>query len=118
LNSTLKSLLFWMVLVVIGVLIWNFSTTFQRGPSPIAFTTFLGHVEKNQVIAVTITGNEITGELSSDTGNGKEQFRTYVPGTHYEDWPTNSRKKTSSSRRNQRRPVLGPHCCTRGRPSC
>ena len=32
LNSTLKSLLFWMVLVVVGVLIWNFSTTFQRGP--------------------------------------------------------------------------------------
>ena len=30
LNSTLKSLLFWMVLVVVGVLIWNFSTTFQR----------------------------------------------------------------------------------------
>ena len=30
LNSTLKSLLFWMVLVVVGVLIWNFSTNFQR----------------------------------------------------------------------------------------
>ena len=29
-NSTLKSLLFWMVLVVVGVLIWNFSTKFQR----------------------------------------------------------------------------------------
>jgi len=84
LNSTLKSLLFWMVLVVVGVLIWNFSNTFQRGPSPIAFTTFLSHVEKDQVIAVTITGNEITGDLSSTTGNGKEQFRTYVPGTHFQ----------------------------------
>ena len=30
LNSTLKSLLFWMVLVVVGVLIWNFSTKFQQ----------------------------------------------------------------------------------------
>ena len=28
-NSTLKSLLFWMVLVVVGVLVWNFSTRFQ-----------------------------------------------------------------------------------------
>jgi len=83
LNSTLKSLLFWMVLVVVGVLIWNFSTTFQRGPSPIAFSTFLSHLEKGQVIAVTMTGNEVTGDLSSDTGNGKEQFKTYVPGTTY-----------------------------------
>ena len=29
-NSTLKSLLFWMALVVLGVLIWNFSTHFQQ----------------------------------------------------------------------------------------
>ena len=29
LNSTLKSLVFWMVLVVVGVLVWNFSTKFQ-----------------------------------------------------------------------------------------
>jgi cell division protease FtsH len=83
LNSTLKSLLFWMVLVVVAVLIWNFSTTLQRGPSPIPFTTFLSHVEKGQVLDVVITGNEITGHLASDTGAGKEQFRTYVPGTSY-----------------------------------
>ncbi|MGB2713397.1 MAG: ATP-dependent zinc metalloprotease FtsH [Vicinamibacterales bacterium] len=83
-NSTLKSLLFWMVLVVVGVLIWQFSAGFQRGPSPIAFTTFLSHVEMDEVLDVTITGNEITGNLKSNTGNGKEQFRTYVPGTHYD----------------------------------
>jgi cell division protease FtsH len=84
LNSTLKSLLFWMVLVVVGVLIWQFSAGFQRGPSPIAFTTFLSHVDKDEVLDVTITGNEITGNLVSNTGNGREQFRTYVPGTHYD----------------------------------
>ena len=83
-NSTLKSLLFWMVLVVVGVLIWQFSAGFQRGPSPIAFTTFLKHVDAKEVIDVTITGNEITGNLTNNnTGNGKEQFRTYVPGTHF-----------------------------------
>ena len=83
LNSTLRSLLFWMVLVVVGVLIWQFSNTFQRGPQPIAFSTFLNHLEKGQVLAVTMTGNEVTGELSAETGNGKVQFRTYVPGTTY-----------------------------------
>ena len=30
-NSTLKSLLFWVVLVAIALLIWEFSSTFQRG---------------------------------------------------------------------------------------
>jgi cell division protease FtsH len=72
-----------MVLVVVGVLIWQFSNTFQRGPQPIAFSAFLSHLEKGQVLAVTMTGNEITGDLSAETGNGKMQFRTYVPGTTY-----------------------------------
>jgi len=44
LNSTLKSLLFWMVLIVVGVLIWNFSTTFQRAESPMAFSEFLSRL--------------------------------------------------------------------------
>ena len=59
-NSTLKSLLFWMVLIVVGVLIWNFSYTFQRTPDAIPFSVFLAHVEKREVQSVTITGSEIT----------------------------------------------------------
>ena len=39
-NSTLKSLLFWVVLVVIGVLIWNFSTKFQQHDQTITFTVY------------------------------------------------------------------------------
>ena len=41
-NSTLKSLLFWVLLVVLGVLIWNFSSTWAGGSeTKIAFTEFL-----------------------------------------------------------------------------
>ena len=60
-NSTLKSLLFWMVLVVVGVLVWNFSTRFQRSDQAISFSTFMTQVETGQVSSVTITGNEIAG---------------------------------------------------------
>jgi len=84
LNSTLKSLLFWMVLIVVGVMIWQFSTNFQRVETPMAFSTFLQHVEKGDVQSVTITGSEITGVLNSalnSDSNGK--FRTYAP-TQYE----------------------------------
>ena len=62
LNSTLKSLLFWMVLVVVGVLIWNFSTKFQtaraaRRPSASSCRA----VDAGNVARVTITGQDITG---------------------------------------------------------
>jgi cell division protease FtsH len=83
LNSTLKSLLFWMVLVVVGVLIWNFSTTLRSAPAQMTFTEFLEHVELGQVSKVEITGNDIVGELKADVGTNKREFRTYVP-TQYE----------------------------------
>jgi cell division protease FtsH len=84
LNSTLKSLLFWLVLVVVGVLIWNFSNGLQRSESPMAFSTFLQHVDKGEVQSVVITGNEITGVLTTSVdGNGAGKFRTYAP-TQYE----------------------------------
>ncbi|HEX5473575.1 MAG TPA: ATP-dependent zinc metalloprotease FtsH [Vicinamibacterales bacterium] len=82
-NSTLKSLLFWMVLIVVGVLIWQFSTSFQRTETPIPFTTFLKHVDDQQVVSVTITGNEITGVLSTSAGtDGNAKFRTYAPSQY------------------------------------
>jgi cell division protease FtsH len=76
-NSTLRSLLFWMVLVVVGVLVWNFSTTFQVRERPVTFSDFMGWVESGQVTEVTITGNEITGTTKAD-----ESFRTYAPAQY------------------------------------
>ena len=60
-NSTLKSLLFWVVLVVIGVLIWNFSTKFQQHDQSITFTQFMSWADSGSVANVTITGQEISG---------------------------------------------------------
>jgi cell division protease FtsH len=80
LNSTLKSLLFWMVLIVVGVLIWNFSTTFQRSEAAMPFSMFLKHVDNGEVVSVVMTGNELTGVLSTTTnGEGNTKFRTYAP---------------------------------------
>jgi cell division protease FtsH len=74
LNSTLKSLLFWMVLVIVGVLIWNFSTTFQTRDLPTPFSKFVASVEKGEVSTVTMIGNEIRG-----TTKQGQKFRTYAP---------------------------------------
>jgi cell division protease FtsH len=83
LNSTLKSLLFWMVLVVVGVLIWQFSTGLRPGPSTIPFSQFLQKVDAGDVASVVISGSEITGTYTGNTGEGQGKFRTYAP-TQYE----------------------------------
>jgi len=81
LNSTLKSLLFWMVLVVVGVLIWNFSNAFAgKTENTVAFSQFLKALDDDQVQSVVMVGHEITGELkNSSVGNGRDKFRTYAP---------------------------------------
>jgi cell division protease FtsH len=74
LNSTLKSLVFWMVLVVVGVLVWNFSTKFQTSHKSESFSEFMARVDSGQVARVMITGNEITYVSKTN-----ENFRTYAP---------------------------------------
>jgi cell division protease FtsH len=74
LNSTLKSLVFWMVLVAIGALVWNFSSKLQNNPQAISFSEFVSMVDSGQVASVDISGNEITG-----LNKGGESFRTYSP---------------------------------------
>ena len=83
-NSTLKSLLFWMLLVVLGVLIWNFSSTWAgRNEQPISFSEFLQRVQDKQVASVTMTGNDIVGEMKDGKGDAGK-FRTYAPAGHYD----------------------------------
>ena len=73
-NSTLKSLVFWMVLVLAGALVWNFSTRFQTSPKSVDFSAFMTQVDSGQVSKATIAGNEITYNTKGD-----ENFRTYAP---------------------------------------
>jgi cell division protease FtsH len=82
LNSTLKSLMFWIVLIGVGIMIWSFSAGFQRGPKAISFSQFLQDAKDGQIASVVITGNQITGRRNGATGDAAE-FRTYAP-TSYE----------------------------------
>ena len=79
-NSTLKSLLFWLVLVVAGVLIWNFATRYDARDHSLSFSEFMAAVDAGSVQRVVITGQEITG-TTKDAPN--QTFRTYAP-TQYE----------------------------------
>ena len=66
--------MFWMALVVVGVLIWNFSTNFQAGDRAEIFSEFIALVDQGQIDEVTISGNEISGTTRDGT-----RFRTYAP---------------------------------------
>ena len=78
-NSTLKSLLFWLVLVVIGALIWQFSSTLQKTEELVSFTKFMEYVDNNQITSVEISGNEITAKSVGAEGATKPGYRTYAP---------------------------------------
>jgi cell division protease FtsH len=74
LNSAVKSAVFWIVLLAIAVLVWNFSSRFQKNETLASFSEFVAWVDSGQVATVDITGNEITG-----TTKANESFRTYSP---------------------------------------
>ena len=73
-NSTVKSLVFWSILFVVGLLVWNFSSRLQRNENRVAFSEFVSWVDAGQVQRVEIVGNDITGVTK-----GLENFRTYAP---------------------------------------
>jgi cell division protease FtsH len=77
-NSTLRSLLFWMVLVVLGVLIWNFSTKLHQNERTIMFSDFMSQADAGTISRVDITGQDIAG-----TTKGGERFHSYAP-TQYD----------------------------------
>jgi cell division protease FtsH len=77
-NSTIRSLVFWLVLVVVAILVWNLSGAFQPRDKSITFSEFMSWVDSGQVSQVTIVGSEITG-----TTKANESFRTYAP-TQYD----------------------------------
>ena len=76
-NSTLRSLLFWMVLVVVGVVIWNVSTKFQTHDRSVNFSEFMSWADSDTVARVVITGQEINGFTKTN-----EPFHTYAPGQY------------------------------------
>ena len=76
-NTTAKSVVFWVAMIVLVALVWNFSSRFQRNESMFSFSEFVSMVDSGQVARVKITGNELTGLTQA-----KEPFRTYIPGQY------------------------------------
>ena len=83
-SSTLKSILFWMTLVVVLALIWQFSQSFQMSGSRISFSDFLTRVNQKEIQSVTFVGsNEVRGKYVALSSDGvPKSFVTYMPPSY------------------------------------
>ncbi|PYQ28184.1 MAG: cell division protein FtsH [Acidobacteria bacterium] len=82
-NSTVKTALLWVVIIVLVFLLWSLFNTAKSGSEAIPFSAFTDRVNQGQVEKVTIRGDEIRGETKATAPGGKHEFHTTGPAT----WP-------------------------------
>ncbi len=80
-NSTVKTVVFWLVILLSAVLLWTVVKNSSGGQKDkeINFTQFLSDVNQGNVAKVTITGQQVKGEYKD-----KAPFHTTAP-TNYPD---------------------------------
>ncbi|PYQ47522.1 MAG: cell division protein FtsH, partial [Acidobacteria bacterium] len=81
-NSTVKTALLWVVIIVLVFLLWSLFQTTKGTSEPIPFSAFLDRVSSGVVEKVTIRGDDIRGETKSTAPGGKHEFHTTAP-TNY-----------------------------------
>ncbi|MGC2323481.1 MAG: ATP-dependent metallopeptidase FtsH/Yme1/Tma family protein, partial [Terriglobales bacterium] len=79
-NSTVKTVLFWLVIVLSCVLLWQVVKAGGSGAKdkPINFSEFMSQVNQGNVYEVTIIGTEVQGHYRND----KTGFHTTVPANY------------------------------------
>jgi cell division protease FtsH len=82
LNSTVKTALLWVVIIVLVFLLWSLFQTTKGTSEQIPFSTFLDRVTQGNVEHVTIRGDEIHGETKASAPGGKRQFQTNAPANY------------------------------------
>ncbi len=84
-NSTVKTVVFWLVIGLSALLLWE---VIQQGRSgqkekEVNFTQFLGDVDQGNVKEVTVLGQEVHGKSKDGSG-----FHTTVPANYSEMYKT------------------------------
>ena len=63
-NSSIKTLIFWVVLICVAVFLFAVVKTGKHAQGKeVSFTEFLDEVQNGQVKKVTIAGNDVHGEI-------------------------------------------------------
>jgi cell division protease FtsH len=82
LNSTVKTALLWVVIIVLVFLLWSLFQTTKATSETIAFSTFLDRVNQGSVESVRIRGDDVQGEFKQAGPAPKKEFHTTAP-TNY-----------------------------------
>ncbi len=77
-NSTLKNFLFWTSVVVLGVVLWQFTSNFGQADKTIGITEFMDRVNKQQFGKVELIGNDLRGFPLTEDPTGKVAL-SYLP---------------------------------------
>jgi cell division protease FtsH len=85
LNSTVKTALLWVVIIVLVFLLWSLFNTAKGTSEQIPFSMFLDRVNQGSVEKVTIRGDEIRGETKATAPGGKHEFNATGPATIPDD---------------------------------
>jgi len=80
-NSTVKTVVFWLVIVLSAFLLWQVvkAGAGSQKEQDLTFSQFMGEVEKDNVKEVTIIGQEVRGKLQNPPGSG---FHTTAPANY------------------------------------
>ena len=81
-NSTVKTVVFWLVIVLAGVLLWQVVKGANSGAKEreINYSEFMSQVDENNVSEVTVVGNDVRGKFKND----KAAFHAVVPPNYSE----------------------------------
>ena len=78
-NSTIKTALLWVVIIVLVFLLWSLFQTTKATTETIAFSQFLDRVNQGAVESVVIHADDIRGETKAAAPGGKKEFHTTAP---------------------------------------
>ncbi len=82
-NSTMKTVVLWLTLIVVGLVLWKMISSGTSGAKvqEISYTEFMSQVAQDKISKVTIVGNEAHGEYKNDKNH---QFHVIVPASNPE----------------------------------
>ncbi|MGN6183081.1 MAG: ATP-dependent zinc metalloprotease FtsH [Thermoanaerobaculia bacterium] len=93
-NSTVKTALLWVVIIVLVFLLWSLFNTAKGASEQIPYSMFQDRVNQGYVEKVTIRGDEIRGVTKATAPGGRHEFHATGPAT----WPDDLYKRLEDKR--------------------
>jgi len=79
LNPVSRNLGLWLLLLLMGLILWSIVTKQQPRAPEISFTRFMQAVEEGRVAEVLIQGQSIRGRYKAERGEAGDGFKTFAP---------------------------------------